>query len=87
MGQSSPTIIFHFIAEHHTHREWQGEKVVEGSEDAIRTYSFVAAFQREFEDDTARWKIADFRFNGPIVRHQLIRHIQDTPDYRSAMVK
>lgn len=43
-------------------------KVVEGSEDDIRANSYVAAFQREYneEEKELNWKIIDFRFNGAI---------------------
>jgi import inner membrane translocase subunit TIM44 len=41
---------------------------VEGSEDDIRANSYVAAFQREYNEERGElnWKIVDFRFNGAI---------------------
>lgn len=41
---------------------------MEGSEDDIRANSYVAAFQREYDEEHGelRWKIIDFRFNGAI---------------------
>ena len=42
--------------------------IVEGSEDDIKANSYVAAFQREYLEQTGtlQWKIVDFRFNGAI---------------------
>ena len=42
--------------------------IVEGSEDDIKANSYVAAFQREYNEELGelQWKIIDFRFNGAI---------------------
>ena len=42
--------------------------IVEGSDDDIRANSYVAAFQREYNEEAGElnWKIVDFRFNGAI---------------------
>jgi len=62
--------------------------IVEGSDDAINTYSYVAAFQRELvEASQSKWKIVDFRFNGPIERIQMSRRLYDYPDYRETMIQ
>jgi len=41
---------------------------VEGSEDDIRAYSYIAAFQREYDEtkQELNWKIVDFMLNGAI---------------------
>ena len=41
---------------------------MEGSEDDIRANSYVAAFQREYNEEKGElsWKVVDMRFNGAI---------------------
>jgi import inner membrane translocase subunit TIM44 len=67
--RGSPIILLHFMVQqiNCTRRKADGE-VVEGSEDDIRANSYVAAFQREYDEEKGElnWKIVDFRFNGAI---------------------
>jgi mitochondrial import inner membrane translocase subunit TIM44 len=67
--RGSPIILLHFMVQqiNCTRRKADGS-VVEGGEDDIRANSYVAAFQREYDEEKGElnWKIVDFRFNGAI---------------------
>jgi import inner membrane translocase subunit TIM44 len=67
--KGSPIILLHFMCQQiNCVRKKEDGTVVEGSEDDIRANSYVAAFQREYDEENGelRWKIIDFRFNGAI---------------------
>ena len=67
--KGSPIILLHFMCQqiNCVRRKKDGE-IVEGSEDDIKANSYVAAFQREYDESRGElnWKIVDFRFNGAI---------------------
>jgi import inner membrane translocase subunit TIM44 len=69
VNKGSPIILLHFMCQqiNCVKRKKDGE-IVEGSEDDIKANSYVAAFQREYneEEGELQWKIIDFRFNGAI---------------------
>ena len=67
VNKGSPIILLHFMCQQiNCVRKKQGGDIVEGSEDDIRANSYVAAFQREYDEEKGElnWKIVDFRFNG-----------------------
>jgi len=67
--KGSPIILLHFMCQQiNCVRKKKDGVIVEGSEDDIRANSYVAAFQREYNEDAGElnWKIVDFRFNGAI---------------------
>ena len=67
--KGSPIILLHFMCQQiNCVRKKEDGTIVEGSEDDIRANSYVAAFQREYDEEHGelRWKIIDFRFNGAI---------------------
>jgi import inner membrane translocase subunit TIM44 len=69
VNKGSPIILLHFMCQQiNCVRKKDGGTVVEGSEDDIRANSYVAAFQREYDEEAGElnWKIIDFRFNGAI---------------------
>jgi mitochondrial import inner membrane translocase subunit TIM44 len=69
VNKGSPIIILHFMCQQiNCVRKKEDGTIVEGSEDDIKANSYVAAFQREYLEETAelKWKIVDFRFNGAI---------------------
>jgi len=69
VNKGSPIILLHFMCQqiNCVRRKEDGE-IVEGAEDDIRAHSYVAAFQREYDEEKGElnWKIVDFRFNGAI---------------------
>jgi len=69
VNKGSPIIVLHFMCQQiNCVRKKEDGSVVEGSEDDIKANSYVAAFQREYTEETGElnWKIVDFRFNGAI---------------------
>lgn len=67
-GNNSPIIMLQFMCQQiHCVRNEDG-KIVEGSEDDIRAYSYVAAFRRNYDDVNGElnWIIVDFLLNGAI---------------------
>jgi len=69
VNKGSPIIVLHFMCQQiNCVRKKKDGTVVEGSEDDIRANSYVAAFQREYDEKAGElnWKIVDFRFNGAI---------------------
>ena len=69
VDKGSPIILLHFMCQQiNCVRKKEDGSIVEGDEDDIRANSYVAAFQREYNEEKAelRWKIIDFRFNGAI---------------------
>ena len=69
VNKGSPIILLHFMCQQiNCVRKKKGGEIVEGSEDDIRANSYVAAFQREYDEEKGElnWKIVDFRFNGAI---------------------
>jgi mitochondrial import inner membrane translocase subunit TIM44 len=69
VNKGSPIIVLHFMCQQiNCVRKKSDGTVVEGSEDDIRANSYVAAFQREYDEGAGElnWKIIDFRFNGAI---------------------
>ena len=69
VNKGSPIIMVHFMCQQiNCVRKKKGGDIVEGSEDDIRAYSYVAAFQREYDAEKGElnWKIVDFMLNGAI---------------------
>lgn len=69
VNKGSPIILLHFMVQQiNCVRKKKDGEIVEGSEDDIRANSYVAAFQREYDEEHGElnWKIVDFRFNGAI---------------------
>jgi import inner membrane translocase subunit TIM44 len=69
VNKGSPIIVMHFMCQQiNCVRKKGDDTIVEGSEDDIRAYSYVAAFQRELNEENGelRWKIVDFMLNGAI---------------------
>ena len=69
MNKGSPIIILHFMCQQiNCVRKKKDLSIVEGAEDDIRAFSYVAAFQREYDEEKGElnWKIIDFRLNGAI---------------------
>ena len=69
VNKGAPIIVLHFMCQQiNCVRKKEDGEIVEGSEDDIRANSYVAAFQREYNDEEGelQWKIVDFRFNGAI---------------------
>jgi len=69
VNKGSPIILLHFMVQQiNCVRKKEDDTVVEGAEDDIRANSYVAAFQREHDEEKheLNWKIVDFRFNGAI---------------------
>jgi len=69
VNKGSPIILLHFMCQQINCVRKKGDgSIVEGSEDDIRANSYVAAFQREYNEAKGElnWKIVDFRFNGAI---------------------
>ncbi len=69
VNKGSPIIMVHFMCQQiNCVRKKEGGDIVEGSEDDIRAYSYVAAFQREYDEEKGElnWKIVDFMLNGAI---------------------
>jgi len=69
VNKGSPIILLHFMCQQiNCVKKKSDGTVVEGSEDDIRANSYVAAFQREYDEALGElnWKIVDFRFNGAI---------------------
>jgi import inner membrane translocase subunit TIM44 len=67
--KGSPIIVLHFMCQQiNCVRKKSDGSIVEGSEDDIKANSYVAAFQREYDEKKGElnWKIVDFRFNGAI---------------------
>ncbi|VEU37977.1 unnamed protein product [Pseudo-nitzschia multistriata] len=67
--KGSPIIVLHFMCQQiNCVRKKDDGTIVEGSEDEIKANSYVAAFQREYNEKKGElnWKIVDFRFNGAI---------------------
>jgi import inner membrane translocase subunit TIM44 len=67
--KGSPIILLHFMCQQiNCVKKKADGTVVEGSEDDIRANSYVAAFQRDYNEEKGElnWKIVDFRFNGAI---------------------
>lgn len=67
--RGSPIILLHYMCQQiNCVRKKEDDSVVEGGEDDIRANSYVAAFQREYDEERGalNWKIVDFRFNGAI---------------------
>ncbi|KAL3943074.1 MAG: hypothetical protein SGBAC_002851 [Bacillariaceae sp.] len=69
VNKGSPIIMLHFMCQQiNCVKKKKDGEIVEGSEDDIKANSYVAAFQREFNEAEGelQWKIVDFRFNGAI---------------------
>jgi import inner membrane translocase subunit TIM44 len=69
VNKGSPIIVLHFMCQQiNCVRKKSDGEIVEGNEDDIRANSYVAAFQREHDEEKGElnWKIVDFRFNGAI---------------------
>lgn len=69
LEKGSPIIVLHFMCQQiNCVRKKEDGSIVEGSEDEIKANSYVAAFQREYNEKKGElnWKIVDFRFNGAI---------------------
>lgn len=69
VNKGSPIIVLHFMCQQiNCVRKKADGTIVEGSDDDIRANSYVAAFQREYNEEARElnWKIIDFRFNGAI---------------------
>ena len=69
VNKGSPIIVLHYMCQQiNCVRKKKDGTIVEGSEDDIRANSYVAAFQREYDEKEGalNWKIVDFRFNGAI---------------------
>jgi import inner membrane translocase subunit TIM44 len=69
VNKGSPIIVLHFMCQQiNCVRKKSDGEIVEGAEDDIRANSYVAAFQREYNEEKGElnWKIVDFRFNGAI---------------------
>jgi import inner membrane translocase subunit TIM44 len=69
VNKGSPIIMVHFMCQQiNCVRKKEGGDIVEGSEDDIRAYSYVGAFQREYDEEKGElnWKIVDFMMNGAI---------------------
>lgn len=69
VNKGSPIIVLHFMCQQiNCVRKKSDGTIVEGSEDNIKANSYIAAFQREYNEEKAElnWKIVDFRFNGAI---------------------
>jgi len=67
--KGSPIILLHFMCQQiNCVTKKKDGSIVEGGEDDIRANSYVAAFQREYNEELGElnWKIVDFRFNGAI---------------------
>jgi mitochondrial import inner membrane translocase subunit TIM44 len=63
VNKGSPIIVLHFMCQQiNCVRKKDDGTVVEGSEDDIRANSYVAAFQREYDEERAElnWKIGKF---------------------------
>jgi len=68
-NHGSPIILLHYMCQQiNCVRKKDDDTIVEGAEDDIRANSYVAAFQREYDEENGElvWKIVDFRFNGAI---------------------
>mmetsp|Transcript_116 Transcript_116/g.110 ORF Transcript_116/g.110 Transcript_116/m.110 type:complete len:441 (+) Transcript_116:90-1412(+) len=69
VNKGSPIILLHFMCQqiNCTRKKETGE-IVEGSEDDIRAYIYVAALQREYDEEKRElnWKILDFMLNGAV---------------------
>jgi len=67
---SSPIIVLHFMVQqiNCVRKKDELKTIVEGAEDDIRAYSYIAAFQREYDEtkQELKWKIVDFMLNGAI---------------------
>jgi len=69
VNKGSPIIVLHFMCQQiNCVRKKDDGAITEGSEDDIRAYSYVAAFQREYDEEKGElnWKIVDFMLNGAI---------------------
>lgn len=69
VNKGSPIIVLHFMVQQiNCVRKKEDDTIVEGHEDDIRANSYVAAFQREYDEEEGalNWKVVDFRFNGAI---------------------
>lgn len=69
VNKGSPIIVLHFMCQQiNCVRKKEDGTITEGSEDDIRAYSYVAAFQREYDEEKGElnWKIVDFMLNGAI---------------------
>lgn len=69
LNKGSPIIVLHYMCQqiNCTRKKETGE-IVEGGEDDIRAYSYVVAFQREYDEEKGElnWKVIDFMMNGAI---------------------
>jgi import inner membrane translocase subunit TIM44 len=69
VDNDSPIILMHFMCQQiNCVRKSETGEIVEGSEDDIKAYSYVAAFQREYNEESGElnWKIIEFMMNGAI---------------------
>ena len=69
VNKGSPMIAVHFMVQQiNCVRKKEDDEIVEGAEDDIRAYSYVAVFQREYNEQEGElnWKIVDFMLNGAI---------------------
>lgn len=69
VNKGSPVITVSFMCQQiNCVRKKETNEIVEGSEDDIKAYIYVAAFQREYDEDNKalNWKIVDFMLNGAI---------------------
>jgi import inner membrane translocase subunit TIM44 len=69
VNKGAPIIVLHFMCQQiNCVRKKKDGTILEGSEDDIRANSYIAAFQREYNEEAGElnWKIVDFRFNGAI---------------------
>lgn len=69
VNKGSPIITVHFMCQQiNCVKKKETGEIVEGSEDDIKAYSYVAALQREYDEKNGElnWKIVDFMLNGAI---------------------
>ena len=69
VNKGSPIIVLHFMCQQiNCVKKKETGEIVEGSEDDIKAYSYVAALQREYDEKNGElnWKIVDFMLNGAI---------------------
>jgi len=69
VNKGSPIIVLHYMCQQiNCVRKKETGEIVEGSEDDIRAYSYVVAFQREYDEEKGElnWKVVDFMLNGAI---------------------
>jgi len=69
VNRGSPIIVLHYMCQQiNCVRKKKTGEIVEGGEDDIKAYSYVVAFQREYDEEKGElnWKVVDFMVNGAI---------------------